>query len=238
MWDRPDAFQQTSLICFLKHALAVIDIVWVASSRRKPGVEGYDLLAVAVHEGTGSQLWVFHYIDQINLLRQWKLSAVASRTLSVAELVKRATAIESGLQDWLLKSRAAMSTGDEVNITTIWSAAATVYLHVVVSGPIPDVSEIRSAVDETVTGLSSLSHIQLLRRLAWPICIAASLADSRQETFFRALEMAANEDKAQTSSVRRALAVAKRCQRMREDTTGNADWFEAMDSLGEEWILY
>jgi hypothetical protein len=125
-------------------------------------------------------------------------------------------------------------------ITEVYVNATLVYMHVVLSGAHPEVLDIRKAVDSTITAIKTLAHAKLVRRLAWPICVAASVAESRHEEFFNKLEQGMRGDQDGSVSVLRALAVARECQRLRQEnlnSTATFDWIDELESLGEQWIL-
>ena len=229
----------------------IADILWSASKRRRPLLTGdaasiahFNAMSDDMHQATGSEPWVFHYIAEINLLRVWKHECEALHSLNVAEMVKRATKLEEIMQSHPSETAFRFETGgigkDVSLITNVYAAAVKIYLHVVVSGAHPEVSDIREAVDATVDALKALSHATLLRRLAWPICVAASLTEPRHELFFNQLEHGAQGDQDECASVLRALKVGRECRRLREESTSKLatfDWMDAMDSLGYEWIM-
>ena len=208
------------------------------------GTAHFNSIRQDMHQATGCEPWVFQYIAEINLLRIWKHECLTLQSLNVAELVKRATKLEEGMQTHSSGTAFRMEmrgiSRDVMLITNVFAAAVRVYLHVVVSGAYSEVSDVRHEVDATVRGLKALTHAALVRRLAWPICIAASLSDSRHESFFNQLESGAQRDQDECFSVLRALQVARECRRLRESASKSAsfDWMDAMESLGYEWILF
>ncbi len=236
---------------FACNVMVVIDILWSASKRRRPLLTGdstsiaaFDMLASDLYCATGSRLWVFHYIAEITLLRLWKRDKLASQSLNIAELARRAEAIARAIDEHQRKISSALNcvgNRDVLLVTNVYAAAAQVYLHIVVSGAYPEVSDIQEAVEKTIGALKRLSHAMLMRRLAWPICVAASLAEPRYETFFDFLEKGAQDDQEGCTSVLRALLVARECRRLRQESPSkNAafDWMDALDSLGHEWIFF
>ena len=204
----------------------------------------FDMLGSDIHYATGSQPWVFHYIAETTLLRLWKKDKLASQSLNVTEMARKAAAMEGALQEQqrrICVGLEGQGNKDVLLVTNVYAAAAQVYLHMVVSGAYPQVSDIQNAVEGTINALKRLSHAMLMRRLAWPICVAASLAETRHEAFFDYLEKGAQGDQDGCTSVLRALAVARECRRLRSESSSKHaafDWMDAIDSLGHEWILF
>ena len=125
-------------------------------------------------------------------------------------------------------------------LTGAYVASIKVYVHVIVSGAYPDVSDIQDAVDEFIRILRRLTHARVLCRLAWPLCVVASLAENRHEAFFNRIEHGARQEPDFYVGVLRALKIARRCQTLRHESkegTRTFDWFDATDSLGESWVL-
>lgn len=174
------------------------DVMWSASTRRrfasilKLESQPWDML-----QATGCEDWVFHSIAEVSLLRIWKRERQASQALNIAELARRATKLEqeidSQAQESIRNNKPDM-TATEIDVTTcssitrVYVAATKTYLHVVLSGASPEVSDIQDAVDAAVDALKTLTSAVLIRRLAWPICVAACLAESRHDTFLDRLE--------------------------------------------------
>ena len=252
--DRSESLmlENDPLTTFVCRFAITTDILWSASKRRRPlrtfdaaGVARFDPSTADMYEVAGSEFWVLQYIAEINMLRLWKRDCLASHSLNVAEMVKRATTMEQGMQESrqrsVLNFESRKIGKDVLSITNVYAAAAQVYLHVVVSGALPEVSDIRGAVEMTVNAINAMSHATLVRRLAWPICVAASLTESRHEPFFNQLENGVRGDQDECTSVLRALQLARECRRLRQQsssTTETFDWMDAMESLGHEWILF
>lgn len=127
------------------------------------------------------------------------------------------------------------------NLTTDTFAAATLlYLDVVVSGAYPAIPSIRGGVWNTTRALRRLVHAKLLRRLAWPICVAASLADGQCLKLYQRFERGVSGDDVAETPVKRALIIARKCRQLRDQCTQSSqscDWFGAVDSLDQVWIL-
>jgi hypothetical protein len=242
---------ESSLGNFAFDFIVVVDILWSASMRRISVVNDSNddfarLLSNAEYilQITGCEQWVFECMSSANRLRIWKQTCTTTQSLNITELVKRARVLEEKVQyhsaGTALRRQLQSTSRDVSTVTDVYAAAVQTYIHVIVSGPFPEVSDIRRAVDLCVTALRSISHASLVRRLAWPICVAACLSDSRHETFFTQIESGARRDQDECASVLRGLQIARQCRRLRDlsSKTASFDWMDAMDSLGQEWILF
>ncbi|KAK6400270.1 hypothetical protein LTR81_024445 [Elasticomyces elasticus] len=192
----------------------------------------------------GCQPWVFHKIQNISNLRTWKLGAVAAGTPNVVELAKKASAIENDMRLQLLvieKDDDSPSDLHVLHITEVFAHAAEVYLHTTTSGAYPDVSNLRHAASQVVDTLQRLKCSRLLDSLAWPVCVAASMAAEEHDAFFDAIAQGARRED-EYSKLSRALCVAQECQRLRKSNIPATaaeerrayDWFDGMRSLGKE----
>ena len=227
------------------------DVLWSASARRRPLLTG-DSASIAklnafesdIQQAIGSDGWILQHIAEVTLLRIWKRECQASQALNVAELARRATKLEQQIdghaQEPICQAQATAIDKPCSSITRVYVAATKIYLHVVLSGASPEVSDIHNAVGAAVDAIKALSDATLVRRLAWPICVAASLAEARHETFFDHLEQGARGDRDYCTNVLRALAVAQETKRLRRNSASRVatfDWMDAMESLGHEWVL-
>ncbi|KAK3054516.1 hypothetical protein LTR09_004245 [Extremus antarcticus] len=144
-----------------------------------------------MQQATGCDSRVFQHIAEVTMLRLWKRECQASQKLNVGEMARKANKLEDqmNVHEQQATRRSEASVDKTVStVTRVYLAPTKVYLHVVLSDANPDVSDVRDAVDMVVNALKALSDAALIRRLAWPICVAASLADGRHETFFDRLE--------------------------------------------------
>jgi C6 transcription factor Pro1 len=177
----------------------------------------------------------------ISLLHHWKEENLTKGLLSMAELGKRAMTIEHDLRLHTRKSHepatdhSFLSFIDECKsiINAVFASAATIYLHVTLSGPWPGVPEIDEAVSNTINAIKKLPHPGILKVLAWPLCISACLAKSNREGFFVQLEKGLMGDRENNRSVLQAIKIAKECWRLRghnASTTSTYDWRSAMEA--------
>ena len=240
------------LATFACSSTIIADVLWAASKRQRPvltgdaaGIAHFISISGDMHQTTGSEPWVLQYIAEINLLRVWKEEGLASQSLNVVEMVKRATKLAEGMQSHSNGTAFRLEIGgiskDVSLITNVYAAAVNIYLHLVLSGAHPKVSDIRDAEEATVNILKALTHATLVRRLAWLTYVAASLTELRHESFFNQLQHGAQGDHDECSSVLRALKVARECRRLREASTSKIatfDWMDAMESLGNVRIMF
>jgi hypothetical protein len=177
------------------------------------------------------------------MLRLWKSDARVSQSLDVMELAGKATALENQIdsQEKEAIQRLEAATDKQLlSMTRIYVAAAKLYLHVVVSESSPEVPAIRERVDTTVNALKNLQNATLIRRLSWPICVAASLAEARHEKYFQRLEDGAQGDRDYCTTVLRAFIVARETKRLRRSSASRVDtfdWMDGLESLGHEWVM-
>jgi hypothetical protein len=162
--------------------------------------------AHAVQSATGCQAWILLRIMDATSLEKWKAEQERQGNLSVRELVKRAAELEAAVEDGIktLSSLGQHSTHDTTtssNRTDGWSDAAQTsifahalltHIHTIVSGALSGVPEIRQSIDRTIRAWESpsLSRTRprpMLRSLAWPYCVSASLASGAQRDVFREL---------------------------------------------------
>ncbi|KAM3065101.1 hypothetical protein ACMFMG_006140 [Clarireedia jacksonii] len=110
-------------------------------------------------------------------------SSDGTQTLSLKGLVQRGGQIEERLQNELSDlektspvTGAGGSRAQTAEITRIFALAAVTYLHVVTSGALPELSEIKESVSRTIGAIKRLTDAKLLRNLAWKLCITGCLA--------------------------------------------------------------
>lgn len=204
-------------------------------------------------------------IARISELDSWRRQAGKAGRVSIVELVRRGTDIERTLQENLRAADAqtginlstshtltqtltsgpvcAPTAEDAViyHISGIFASAASVYLHVIISGAQADVPEIRDGVQETMKRLRCLPDPYLLRYLAWPFCVIGCLAPVVDRPLFLQLADAATSDQRRCGtvpSVDKGLSVMRECWRLRDEGIfPEAGWTDAMETLGIQSIL-
>ncbi|KAH8799132.1 fungal-specific transcription factor domain-containing protein, partial [Xylogone sp. PMI_703] len=197
---------------------------------------------------TGCENWVWLQIAEISALLSWKNSAQRHGVLSMRELTQRATIIEKQLVERgeeqarathgeHLPSFSGMGMHDVGAATTIFSLAALTYLHVVVSGPNPNLPEIRLSVSKTLTALKELEDPQLINSLAWPFCVTGCLAEKNDRAAVRGLLAAASISSKGVGNLWSAFRIVEECWRLRESEQGLWEWGGVMARLDEHTFL-
>ena len=164
--------------------------------------------AHAVQSATGCQAWILLRIMDATSLEKWKAEQERQGNLSVRELVKRAAELEAAVEDGIktlsgLLQHSTHDTTTSSNSADGWSDAAQTnifahalltHIHTIVSGALSGVPEIRQSIDRTIRVWESPSPSPswtrprpMLRSLAWPYCVSASLASGAQRDVFREL---------------------------------------------------
>ncbi|KAL4918694.1 fungal-specific transcription factor domain-containing protein [Aspergillus aurantiobrunneus] len=184
---------------FFSVILLVADVIPSTALEQPPKLHKYhhDLPMSAPGHGQKTSL----QLEGFTGCQNWK-----HRSLTMTQLMKRASTIEHGLQTGFscltsindtepsssthrlsdLFPLNNSSTSHTTNIVTrIWAHAARIYLHTVLSGWQTAAPEIREDVSQTISLFNRLSSPGSLRALAWPFCVAGCLADEGQESAFR-----------------------------------------------------
>lgn len=246
-----------SALYFFIGVLGWYDILSCATTRAAPfparkyldmGV-GY----IPLEKLMGCENWAMLIIMDIAVLQEWKARSQTGGNLSLPELVSRGAEIEQHLEKLLEKNTENIANHQEshvgspilnstsvLSITRIFACAALVYLHVVVSGPYPQLPEIRNAVCQTIDAFRSLPDQKLVRNLTWPCCIAGCMAIEEQEVFFRAFEPTTSSPLPKFGISSKVLAVIEECWSIRKRNgpgAGPADWNTAMESLELNLLL-
>ncbi|CZR65504.1 uncharacterized protein PAC_15404 [Phialocephala subalpina] len=246
------------LSCSLRTAPSLLSLEWPATT-------------VPSSASTGSECCYHHWqdlviasISQIAALDAWKKKLAEAGRLSVVDLVKRATAIETRLEECERASMSGEATSDRFpnllpagiqdeatgtvaqypthllrHVIDIFASAALVYLHIVVAGAHRWVPDVSNRVRATVDLFRKLPSAQALNYLTWPLCLAGCLAEGEDREFLMVLAGKASAE--ETDAVRRigkVVDVLKECWRLADSgETADPDWTSAMNSLGYEVIL-
>lgn len=204
---------------FCAGLLVFIDVVASTAIQKPPRLLSYhpDILA-RIDEGApvvsdaevrlsntfGCRNWVIRSIAEISALDSWKQEQSKANSLSVVEVVDRASAIANELRNGILgiqtcqiaTSPSSLNHYTPLNVhpspfasvtsTLIWAHAAQLYLSVVVSGWQLSNTEVRANVAQIIGLLQDVPAYQL-RALAWPLCVTGCLALESEESSFSAL---------------------------------------------------
>jgi hypothetical protein len=144
---------------------------------------------------SGVRNWVMIFIGKIASLDSWKRTSQSSGTLSIIELAKKTTQLETelkqaldnfskGCQNSTVLDRPARVTLQHLTplavysnyVTEVYASSALTYLHVVVSGPYPDLPDIRETVCRAMELIKKLPHPALPRCMWWPLLITGAMA--------------------------------------------------------------
>ncbi|KAK3945218.1 fungal-specific transcription factor domain-containing protein [Diplogelasinospora grovesii] len=171
---------------------------------------------INMHEFLGIQNWVVVAIGEISALDTWKKEQKRAGSLSMTQLVARATVIERPLRGRISTLDMSADNGpcppvinDPIDplveyshqagllsspmlksagaVSYVWAQAALTYLSVVVSGWQPASTEVRESVSLTLAMLKALPTASCLRTLIWPFTVTGCLAAPEQEQAFRDL---------------------------------------------------
>ncbi|KAH8805160.1 fungal-specific transcription factor domain-containing protein [Xylogone sp. PMI_703] len=164
------------------------------------------------------------------------------------ELTQRAIAIEKQIEErhkehtklvkcGSLPSTPESSIRDVNDVTAIFGLAPLTYLHVVVSGPNPNLPEIKSSVSRTITSLKELRDPQLSRNLAWPFCVTGCLAANGDRVLINDLMAAAGPPSQQLGNLGSVFCVVEECWRLRGSEQGLWEWRSVMAHLDEHFFL-
>lgn len=136
------------------------------------------------------EAWVFSSILEATSLDTWKREQEARVVLSIRELVNRGQKIEffieklSELLNILNSDQADAPKCRSRFYTSLFAHALLIHLHTIVSGPWPELPEIRSSVVKAVTTWQLLPSMIDLRTLTWLFSVTASLAMGSERNWF------------------------------------------------------
>jgi len=201
--------------------------------------------------------WVLLLIGKISSLYAWKREAKAEGKLSVIELVSRATRIENEINERLAEmskvpSPACVSPENVLYIplanlwphtryvTQMYASAALTYLHVVVSGPQPELPEIRRNVVNTINTLKERPDPLLVRSMYWPVFITGSMALKGEEDIFRNMMASVGIGPNSIGSGWKMLQVLEQCWSTRDVQdyeSGDGYYVNVMASIGERILV-
>jgi hypothetical protein len=207
----------------------------------------------------GIQNKVLIIIGKIASLDAWKRTSQSNGTLSIIELVKRATLLETELKqalDAFTKDRTIPPVYDQPGlpyltplsvhsdyVTEFYSRSALTYLHVVVSGAYPELPEIRENICTTMEMLRRIAHPLLPRSMWWPMLITGSQAlEEDEQKLVRNIIAGAGINEASIGFGYNVLKILEECwrrRRMNEPIAplGDGYWGDVMTSLHFKLML-
>lgn len=219
----------------------------------------FGMIPIRLSSLIGCQNWVILTIGRINLLDVWKKDMKKSGSLSVVELVNRASGIAHTLDDGIprlekigpgppkesllifrsyVANHSHTSAGKSITHTRIWAYAARIYLTVVVSGWQPSNAEIRFSVSKILELLRTVDLSTHLRTLVWPLCIAGCISEAgRSEQEFRSL-LSGMDELSMVGALGEAQKIMERVWEAREDLDHETwDFAACFRILGEPVLL-
>ncbi|TGO47746.1 hypothetical protein BOTNAR_0508g00030 [Botryotinia narcissicola] len=151
--------------------------------------------------------WIFSILLDVYSLREWKEKKEVKGLLSLRELVSKAFPIKKTLERGISMNMEEInnfkqnleSTEQSTNtkpeqpsynilvVTHIFACSVSIFLEVVLSGPLPKLPEIRHEVHRALESYAYINDPDLLNILRWPLCVEASVAEPDQYDFFRSL---------------------------------------------------
>ncbi|KAJ8070716.1 hypothetical protein OCU04_001087 [Sclerotinia nivalis] len=196
--------------------------------------------------------WIITCLWRISQLDHWKKSAVQNRSLSMFELVKRASDIHNQLRGRTSTSSASPSNSvsgmwtpgsgkhdSQVSqVTGIFASAAVIYLNVVVSGSQGNISEISDGVRESVSQFRQLPSRDLLRVLLWPFVVTSCFASGEDRQYLSSMATNAISETFCVTGIEKAFSVVQECWRLRDlGQQIDADWVSASTVLNKCYAL-
>jgi hypothetical protein len=204
----------------------------------------------------GCENWLMRLIWEIATFAEWKTRLEGGGGVSMWEVVCRGSEIKRQLETNLVTSSGYTSgttlmdvmtaTSENASkplvreITRIFANAALVYLEVIISGPHPDLPEIRQGVSKTMAALDTLRDKDLVRNLLWPVCIAGCMATAEYESYWRNLLSDVSQDQWSFGRPRNVLKIMEKCWLLRKcelETVVAVDWMTAMRNLDMRVLL-
>lgn len=247
--------EQDGATCVLLGSFISLDILACASTRSTPFLEidhlqALSQLGITMERMMGCENPVMALIFEITELDKWKAESQATHKLSIVELAKRGLQIEQRLRQELadLNSTQASqpsnhpsmikSTPSHITATKAYALAAIIYLHVVISGPYPELPEIAGPVSDAISLLrSTQDNPKLLLNLIWPLCVSGCMATESQQDFFRHLaasfaQKTMGDDESSllpTGTFSEAIKIIEQCWHTRKTLPFDCDWASIMD---------
>jgi hypothetical protein len=206
----------------------------------------------------GCQNWVLVCILRIQSLHRWKKEARASESLNIWEMTQTAHIIGRKLSEGTdeMCRRFSKSRPNDCSITVplvhfppppeslpdaityIFICAAVIFLEVVVSGDFPRLPKVKEAVSRIIDALSLVQEPELLRILAWPLCVAGSMAETEHHAYFDNLVRTHSGRGKVMGNVldllHRSWMIRKEGYRYNEDSIY---WMDARRDLGADFCL-
>lgn len=248
--------EEDSATSLLLGSFISFDITSSASTRKAPSldidhVQVLNNLGIDLESITGCRNSIMALIHEISALDRWKEESEAARRLSIIDLAERGRQIEDRLRKELASMGTKLSTGLSVcnhagvppapsqpEVSKLFALSAITYLHVVLSGPHPEIPEISEAVSQTIYVFKGLKDKRLLQGiLVWPFCISGCLAQREQQSFFRDLFYTTGITESSIGTCFEAFKIMEECWEARRTRSVNYDWVSIMNQRGHSVLL-
>ncbi|KAL7947142.1 fungal-specific transcription factor domain-containing protein [Trichoderma barbatum] len=223
---------------FLITAALWFDILSCVSTGKAPAlpysqwlsIPGLDTAAVM-----GCQNWIMALIGDLAHLGQWKVNSIKVGLLSTRELAMKGQEIESALENGLahLNLNKNGLTDREINVfwvSRMFALAALVLLHTIVSGPLPKLPEIQSAVSRIIATLGTRPKSCPVNGIVWAMCIAGSMAEPAVQQSFENCMKEMLDDHGRFGNCSTVLRIMRKCWGLQKH--GVADCRAAMSEMG------
>lgn len=115
-------------------------------------------------------------------------------------------------------------------VSRMFALAALVLLHTIISGPLPKLPEIQSAVSRTITALQTRPKSCPANGIVWALCITGSMAQPTVQLSFENLMAETLADHGRFGNCFTVLRIMRKCWELQKG--GLADCKAAMSEMG------
>nr|AAM48815.1 regulatory protein [Fusarium asiaticum] len=236
------SFEYVGALRFLSNSLAAVGILSCISIGPSAPFEDYGRLLdqpglIQLDEVMGCRNWTMLTILEVGKLDRWKRQEQEHNRLSLKTLARRAMMIEDMLSDELQRLPTDETLPDL--ITQIYAASIMTYLHTVVSGLNPNLSEVQDSVAGTLQLLERLPNLEAVASVTWPLAVTGCMASESHKDFFR---NTLRSYEATSSSLKKydgTLQVLEDAWKRREiETESPMRWEDLTDHHGLPVLLY
>lgn len=196
---------------------------------------------------SGCRPWILSAICDVLDLSAWRTQAEDQGRLSLFELVQRGNMIfktidknlnreqdnssESPTSTW---SREFSQLQGKKAITAVFAHAAITYLHVIISGPNPHLTEIKEAVSQAVMSLRALTINETAVNLTWPICVVGCMAEGEVRLGFQDCISKLDGMEQGHHSLQSVFRVVHDCWKIRDEGR-DCDWSVTINQMMPDW---
>ncbi|KAG8672646.1 Trichothecene biosynthesis transcription regulator tri10 [Fusarium poae] len=235
------SFEYLGALRFLSNSLATTGILSCISLGPSAPFEDYGHLLdqpglIQMDEVLGCKNWAMLTILEVGKLDRWKRQEQEHNRLSLKTLARRAMMIEDMLTEELQRLPTSETLPDL--ITRIYAASITTYLHTVVSGLNPNLSEVQDSVSATILLLERLPDLQAVASVTWPLAVTGCMASESNKDFFRNTLRSYDATFTSLKKYDGTLEVLEDAWQKREiDTESPIRWEDLMDYHGIPVLL-